>query len=139
MEKCIFCEIAAGRMPASIVYEDNMTIAFMDAFPASRGHVLIIPRRHFETLNDMDETTGCHLFQVAMRVEQAIRNTEELACAGTNLLMNNGAAAGQEIRHAHLHIIPRYAEDKLRLSFGHPERGGQEALDALADAIEAAL
>lgn len=139
MEKCIFCEIAAGRLPASIVYEDNMTIAFMDVYPASRGHVLIIPRRHFETLSDMDETTGCHLFQVAMRVEQAIRNTEALACEGTNLLMNNGTAAGQEIRHAHLHIVPRYAEDTLRFSFGHPKQASQGDLDALADAIEAAL
>jgi histidine triad (HIT) family protein len=139
MEKCVFCEIAAGRLPASIVYEDNMVLAIMDLHPVNPGHVMVIPRRHFETLNDMDETTGMHLFQIAMRVEQALRNVEGIRCEGTNLLQNNGRVAGQDVFHSHLHIIPRFAGDAMRMSFGACPAAERTALDALADAIEDAM
>ncbi len=139
MKICVFCEIAAGRMPASIVYEDNMVLVLMDIRPVNPGHVLVIPRRHFETLSDMDETTGMHLFQIAMRVEQALRNVEGLRCEGTNLLQSNGAAAGQEIFHAHLHIIPRFAGDAMRMHFGPCSNPERAALDALSDIIEQAM
>ncbi len=139
MDKCVFCEIAAGRMPASIVYEDNMVLAFMDIMPVNPGHVLVIPRRHFETLSDMDETTGMHLFQIAMRIEQALRSVDGIRCEGTNILQSNGAVAGQEIFHMHLHVIPRFSGDAMRMHFGPCPEPERAALDALADAIEAAL
>ncbi len=136
---CIFCEIAAGRAPASIVYEDNMALAFMDINPINPGHVLVMPRRHFETLSDMDETTGMHVFQIAMRVEQALRNVEEIRCEGTNLLMTNGAVAGQTEFHAHLHILPRFQGDNVRFRFAQAARPERHVLDQLADAIELAM
>lgn len=136
---CIFCEIAAGRAPASIVYEDNMALAFMDINPVNPGHVLVIPRRHFETLSDMDETTGMHVFQIAMRVEQALRNVEGIRCEGTNLFMANGAVAGQSEFHAHLHILPRFQGDGVRFHFGPAAQPERQALDQLADAIELAM
>lgn len=139
MEKCVFCEIAAGRLPASIVYEDNMALAIMDINPVNPGHVMVIPRRHFETLSDMDETTGMHLFQIAMRVEQAVRNAEGIRCEGTNLLQNNGSVAGQDVFHAHLHIIPRFVGDAMQMKFGPCPPAERTALDALADAIEEAM
>ena len=139
MSKCIFCEIAAGRIPASIVYEDNMTIAFMDIHPANPGHVLVMPRRHFETLSDMDETTGMHLFQIVMRVEQALRNVEGVRCEGTNILQNNNVAAGQDVPHVHIHILPRFADDGNKLHFKTGPTPDREALDALADTIELAM
>lgn len=139
MEKCVFCEIAAGRLPASIVYEDNMVLAIMDINPVNPGHVMVIPRRHFETLGDMDETTGMHLFQIAMRVEQAVRNVEGIRCEGSNLLQNNGSVAGQDVFHAHLHIIPRFAGDAVQMKFGPCPPAERTTLDALADAIEEAM
>lgn len=139
MSKCIFCEIAAGRIPASIVYEDNMTIAFMDIQPANPGHVLVIPRRHFETLSDMDETNGMHLFQIVMRIEQALHNVDGLHCEGTNILQNNNAVAGQEVPHVHFHIIPRIAGDGVKIKLTAGTTPDRETLNALADAIELAM
>lgn len=139
MENCVFCKIAAGHLPASVVYEDNMVLAFMDIQPANPGHVLVVPRRHFETLADMDETTGMHLFQIAMRIEQAIRNADGIQCEGSNLVQSNGAAAGQEIPHMHLHIIPRFSGDTVKLHFGDSSKPDSSSLNAIADAIEAVL
>ena len=139
MEDCIFCNIAAGHAPASIVYEDNMVLAFMDIRPVNPGHVLVIPRRHFTTLSDMDETTGMHLFQIVMRVEQALHNMEGLRCEGANLLLSNGRVAGQDVFHAHMHIIPRFAGDGMKMHFGPCSNPDRAALDTLADAIEAAM
>jgi histidine triad (HIT) family protein len=139
MENCVFCKIAAGHLPASRVYEDNMVLAFMDIQPANPGHVLVVPRRHFDTLADMDETTGMHLFQIAMRIEQAIRNAIGIQCEGSNLLQSNGPAAGQEVPHMHLHIIPRFSGDAVKLQFGESTRPDAASLKAIADAIEAML
>jgi histidine triad (HIT) family protein len=87
----------------------------------------------------MDETTGMHLFQIVMRIEQALRNVEGLRCEGTNILQNNNAAAGQDVPHVHIHIVPRFADDGNKLHFKTGPTPDREALDALADTIEMAM
>ena len=134
---CIFCQIIEGKLPASRVYEDEIVVAFMDIMPVNPGHVLVVPKAHFQELSDMDEETGAHLFRIAMRVEKALR-ASGIRCDGTNLLQNNGRAAWQEVMHVHLHVIPRLHSDKVKASFGHKE-ALRESLNQWADEIKAHL
>jgi histidine triad (HIT) family protein len=112
-EECVFCKIAAGELPATIVDEDERTIAFMDIAPATRGHALVIPRAHSRDLLDVpaDDLTATIL--AAQRL--AARAGERLGAQGVNLLNSCGAAAWQTVFHFHIHVIPRYEGDPLRL------------------------
>jgi histidine triad (HIT) family protein len=114
MTDCIFCELVAGRGAISPVYEDDQVLAFLDVTPANPGHTLVIPKHHFTYLADMDEQTGMHLFKVAQRVAQAVRQSG-LRCEGVNLLLADGAAAFQEVFHIHMHIVPRFQGDAFKI------------------------
>lgn len=134
MADCIFCDIVAGKLPKSVVYEDELALAFMDILPINTGHVLVIPKQHFTYLSDMDEDTGAHLFRVAMRVQAAIRRSG-VPCEGINLFLADGEAAFQEVFHVHLHVFPRYKGDSFRIEddwSAHPTR---EELDEVAGKI----
>jgi histidine triad (HIT) family protein len=111
--ECIFCKILAGELPATIVDEDERTVAFMDINPATRGHALVIPRRHAQDLLSIDPEDLCATAAAAQRL--AGRMSERLGAAGVNVLNSCGAAAWQTVFHFHLHVIPRYAGDPLRL------------------------
>ncbi|MCS7001646.1 MAG: HIT family protein [Dehalococcoidia bacterium] len=115
---CVFCAIVARRSPASIVYEDDHTLAFMDVNPVNPGHTLVIPKTHAANLADLDADTVARLMQTTQRVERAIR-ASGVECEATNLLINNGRAAGQVVFHVHMHIIPRYAADRIHGVFHH--------------------
>lgn len=133
---CIFCKIAAGDVPASVVYRDDDVIAFMAVPQASRGHVLVIPRDHYETCFDLDDRLVGPLFETTVRIARAVKHT--LAPDGLNLRQNNGRAAGQEVFHFHVHVVPR--TQGVRLDFHAP--GGpsdRPTLDQLAAQIAAAL
>jgi histidine triad (HIT) family protein len=110
---CIFCKIVAGELPATIVAEDERTIAFMDINPATRGHVLVIPRRHAADVLEIDERDLAACAAAARRL--VARMKDALGADGVNLLNSCGAAAWQTVFHFHLHVIPRYADDPLRL------------------------
>ncbi len=131
MNDCVFCRIVGGDIPCHRVYEDEGTLAFLDIHPANRGHVLVIPKRHAETFDALDEEGLAALFRTAQRTARAL--TSSLSPAGYNLLMNNGKAAGQLVPHAHLHIIPRFPDDfTLKL----PEKTiAAEELSGIAEAI----
>ena len=133
---CIFCQIVAGQAPASIVYRDEVVMAFMDLYPISRGHTLVIPVTHAENLAKLQPATGAHLFEVAMRLSNAVR--EATRCDGINLFVANGAAAGQDVFHFHLHILPRTGGDQLGLKHppGYPREESRQTLDVLATAIK---
>ena len=109
---CIFCKIAAGELPSTRVHEDERTIAFMDISPATRGHLLVIPRRHHHDLLDIDaeDLAAC----VAVGRQLAARVVDRLGADGVNILNSCGAAAWQTVFHFHLHVIPRYADDPVR-------------------------
>jgi histidine triad (HIT) family protein len=109
---CIFCKIVAGSLPASIVDEDERTIAFMDISPAARGHALVIPRTHAADLLSIDPEELAAVAVAARRL--AIRMKERLGADGINVINSCGAAAWQTVFHFHLHVIPRYEGDQLR-------------------------
>jgi histidine triad (HIT) family protein len=120
---CIFCKILAGELPATIVDEDERTIAFMDIAPATRGHALVIPRTHTPDLLSVDPEDLRAVAVASQRL--AARAKERLAADGVNLVNSCGAIAWQTIFHFHVHVIPRYENDPLRLPWvpapGDPE------------------
>lgn len=110
---CIFCKIVAGELPATIVQEDERTIAFMDIAPATRGHALVIPRAHAA---DLHEIPAEDLQAVAMAAQRlAGRVRERLGADGVNLINSCGTAAWQTVFHFHVHVVPRYVGDPLEL------------------------
>jgi histidine triad (HIT) family protein len=110
---CLFCKIVAGEIPATIVAQDERTIAFMDINPATRGHALVVPRAHARDVHAIDTED---LKAVAATAQQlAARALERLGADGVNLLNSNGAAAWQTVFHFHMHVIPRYVDDPLQL------------------------
>ena len=112
-EDCIFCKIVAGEVPSQIVAEDELTISFMDISPATRGHALVIPRRH---ARDLLEVGNEDLTAVALAAKRlAERARDRLDADGVNLLNSCGAQAWQTVFHFHVHVIPRYAGDPLKL------------------------
>ena len=106
MTSCIFCKIANGDLPSEKVYEDEHVFAFMDISPVTKGHTLIIPKKHAENVYELDEETAGHLFSVVPKIANALNET--FHPQGLNLLQNNGSFAGQSVFHFHLHLIPRY-------------------------------
>jgi histidine triad (HIT) family protein len=136
-EPCIFCAIASGTAPASMVYADDIVLVFMDRGAINTGHLLVVPRRHVASLSDLDDETGARLFNVAVRMGRAIRRSG-IKCEGINLLLADGEAAFQEVFHVHLHVIPRFKGDGFRIDAGWTVRPGREELDAAAALIRAA-
>ena len=127
---CLFCKIVAGEVPATRVHEDERTLAFMDINPATRGHLLVIPREHATDLRDIpaDDLHACA--EVAQRIAGTME--EKLGADGVNLLNSWGASAWQTVFHFHLHVIPRYDNDPLRLPW-HPAPGDRDEIAAAAD------
>ena len=114
---CIFCKIIKGEIPSAKIYEDKQILGFLDINPANKGHALVIPKKHYETLNNMPEKETMKLIQIIQKVSQKIEKT--LNPEGYNILMSNKPAAEQVIPHAHIHIIPRYTTDPFKLTWTH--------------------
>jgi histidine triad (HIT) family protein len=110
---CLFCKIVAGDIPSTRVDEDERTVAFMDINPATRGHALVIPREHYRDLHEMPPDDLAATFSAAQRL--AARAVDRLGADGINLLNSCGSAAWQTVFHFHVHVIPRYEGDPLRL------------------------
>jgi histidine triad (HIT) family protein len=140
MSACNFCAILNGTAPASFVYRDERVSAFMDQQPVNPGHLLVVPNRHAGSLAELDPVDGARMFQVAQRLAAAVRRSG-LPCAGANLYLADGAAAGQEVLHIHLHVIPRLSGDGAGMRKGSTSRPfpPQAALDTAAAAIRRAL
>jgi histidine triad (HIT) family protein len=105
-ERCIFCEIVAGRSPAYMVYEDPHAVAFLDLFPFTRGHLLVVPKRHVPRLTDLRDDEHADY----LRALSAVCHRIERLSTDYNVALNQGARAGQVVFHLHFHIIPRYGE-----------------------------
>jgi len=126
---CLFCKIIAGEIPATILAEDERTVAFMDINPATRGHTLVVPRAHAADVHEIEPEDLCAVAVAAQRIaRQAIAN---LGAKGVNLLNSNGPAAWQTVLHFHLHVIPRYAGDPLKLPW-IPAPGDMDDIRAAA-------
>jgi histidine triad (HIT) family protein len=129
---CIFCKILAGELPATIVDEDERTIAFMDIAPATRGHALVIPRTHAGDLLSVDAEDLAAVALAAQRL--AARISQRLGAAGVNLINSCGAAAWQTVFHFHVHVIPRYQDDPLVLPWT-PAPGDAQQIASAAQEI----
>ena len=130
--ECIFCQIVAGELPARIVDQDERTITFMDVNPASRGHALVIPRRHARDLLEIEPEDLEAVVVAAQRL--ARKMPDRLGADGVNLWNACGRAAGQTVFHFHIHVIPRYEGDPLRLPWT-PAPGDPDEIAAAADAL----
>ena len=129
---CLFCKIVAGELPGQIVAEDELTVAFMDINPATRGHLLVVPRNHTPNLLE----AGAEDLDATVRTAQRLarRVTERLGADGVNLLNSCGATAWQTVFHLHVHVIPRYADDPLKLPW-IPGPGDADEIAAAAEQL----
>jgi histidine triad (HIT) family protein len=125
---CVFCKIVAGQIPSAAVYSDDQVYAFLDIGPLAEGHLLLIPRSHYQRMSDVPPEEMAALARHIPRLGRQLR--EATGAAGFNLLCNEGAVAGQEVPHVHFHLIPRAAGDGLgyRWNAGKYPAGGMEAM-----------
>ena len=137
MENCIFCQIVAGKSPASIFYEDDLVLGFMTIGPVTTGHSMIIPKQHAAYLADLDEETGRHMWTITHRTSAAIRESG-VQCEGINLFLADGEAAFQDIFHVHMHVFPRFEGDSFKLVANWSEKPPREELDQVANQISIA-
>lgn len=137
---CAFCDIVQGRAPASTVYADEQVLAFMDIQPVNAGHLLVVPKAHASHLADLDAQTGGHMFRIGRELAGALR-VSGIPCEGVNLFLADGQAAGQEVYHVHLHVIPRFLGDGFGFHFGpgYGQVPARDNLDQTAAAIRSAL
>lgn len=124
MENCIFCKIVKGKIPAAKVYEDDKVISFLDIMPANKGHCLIVPKQHYETLLEIPDEDLKSIITITKKVAKAL--SLSVGNGAFNLVMNNGKEAGQLVPHAHMHLVPRFKGDRLRLSWTHKKYEGKE-------------
>lgn len=137
MNDCVFCLIVAGSAPATKIYEDDALCAFLDIRPITRGHTLIVPKRHADRLDDLDPDLGAEMFRFGHRLARALRRSG-LASDGANLVVNDGTAAFQTVDHVHLHVVPRKHGDKLTFIKGLLLRSPHDP-ESTAAAIRAGL
>jgi histidine triad (HIT) family protein len=130
---CLFCKIVAGEIPATRIHEDERTVAFMDINPATRGHVLVVPREHSRDLLTIDPEDLKAVATAAQKLAAVM--PDRLGADGVNLLNSCGRAAWQTVFHFHMHVIPRYAGDPLRLPWT-PEPGDRDEIAGAARALE---
>ena len=114
-ENCIFCKIAAGEIPSATLYEDDDFRVILDIEPASKGHALILPKEHYANLYELDDELASKALVLAKKMITTL--TDILGCDGYNVLQNNGPVAGQTVFHFHMHLIPRYKEDDVKIGW----------------------
>lgn len=138
MADCIFCRIVRGEVPARRVYEDEHAVAFLDAFPLARGHTLVVPRSHVERVEELHDQQAKAVFAAVHKLAGRVQR----ACGaqGATIAVNDGRAAGQEVPHVHVHIVPRFPGDRAgpihALAWERPKVSGEE-MDRLATSVRA--
>lgn len=115
LQDCLFCKIAKGEIPSATIFENSEFKVILDKFPANKGHILIIPKEHIENIYEMDSELGGRLFSLATNIARILK--KELNIEGLNILQNNGKVAGQTVFHFHLHLIPRYEDDQVDITW----------------------
>jgi len=132
MTDCIFCKIIEGEIPSHKVYEDEITLAFLDVNPTSKGHTLVVPKKHVETIDQASEMN--YVWDTLVKVTQAVK--EAFNPEGLNISQNNGEIAGQEVMHMHFHITPRYTGDEIEVNYNREElENGEEIADRITGKI----
>lgn len=134
-EKCIFCKIAGGDIPSNTIYEDDYCRVILDLGPAARGHAIILAKTHAANLFELPDEYAAHLLKVAKKVGAGMMKT--LGCDGLNVLQNNGETAGQTVFHLHIHLIPRYKDDNINITWAPGELDdGASLAETIRSAIE---
>jgi len=113
MKNCIFCKIISGEIPGRIFYEDEHAIAFLDIDPVNIGHTLVVPKKHFKTIDQMNKLELDKLSETILKLSRGILKVAD----GMNLMQNNNEVAGQAVPHVHFHLIPRYKNDGYKFSW----------------------
>lgn len=129
---CIFCKIINNEIPCYKIYETKDILCFLDISQATAGHVLVVPKKHIDTIFDLDEDLSQQLFVTTTKVAKLLKKT--LMVNNVNILSNNGELAGQTIKHFHIHVIPRYSSDDVTISF-HPTNPTEDKLKSLQKAL----
>ena len=132
---CIFCKILNKEIPSKVVYEDNDFLAFLDIAPATKGHVLIVPKEHAATLSDLSDDKASKILVLAKKIVDAMKKVHSFT--DFNIIQNNGEIAGQTVHHYHLHIIPRYSKEELGL--WTPHEGDPSVTEESAEAFRKLL
>lgn len=127
MENCIFCKIANGEIPSNTIYEDDDFRVILDNGPATKGHALVLPKKHYADLFEIPEDVAAGAIKVGKKVAATMK--EKLSCDGLNLVQNNGPAAGQTVMHFHLHVIPRYVNDGQSLLWKPTSPSAEELVE----------
>ena len=123
-DDCIFCKIANGEIPSNTVYEDEQYRAILDLSPAAKGHTLLLPKEHFDDLFGADEATLSTALKAVQKIGAGMQKA--LKCDGINIVQNNGAAAGQTVRHLHIHLVPRFEGDGHMVTWKQNESDPEE-------------
>jgi histidine triad (HIT) family protein len=137
MDDCLFCKIVKGEIPCVKVFEDDNALAFLDIHPNNPGHTLVIPKQHCRNILDITEETLSHLTPAIKKVSHAVY--EGMEAVGLNISINNEEPAGQIIFHSHIHIIPRFKNDKLRgwtRNVGYKDGEMEEVAEKIKKALE---
>ena len=132
-ESCIFCKILKGDIPSFCVFEDEYFKVILDRFPASRGHILILPKAHYQDLFELPDEIGAKLYPLVKKLSIAIKKA--VGAEGINIIQNNGETAGQSVFHFHLQIIPRFKEDHIILNKTSHQETTLEELEEVAEQI----
>lgn len=130
---CIFCKIANGEIPSRTLEENEMFKVVLDVAPATKGHALILPKDHYRNLYDLPEETAAEVMKMAKKL--VLRMKDKLGCDGANIVQNNEETAGQTVFHFHMHVIPRYKEDKQLIGWRPGQPSGEE-LDAVLEELK---
>ncbi len=123
---CLFCKIISGDIPSNTIYEDEIVKVFLDINPISNGHCLIVPKKHYTNIEDIDLETLKYINEVAKKIYKKLK--EKLNCEGLTLVQNNGL--GQEVKHYHLHLVPRYTNDEIMMN------PNKELLESIEDVMK---
>ena len=121
---CIFCKIINKEIPCYKVYEDDLFLAFLDISQTTKGHTLVIPKKHFQNIFELEDAEKQNYLNVIQKVSTAIKKATN--CEGINILNNNGEEAGQTVFHCHIHIIPRYSNDSFKIEFSSSSNTKEE-------------
>ena len=128
VKECVFCKIIRGEIPCCKVYEDDLILAFLDIAPFNIGHTVIIPKDHQNSITTLDEIYANRIIKMAPKIGVALMRT--INAEGFNLFLNNGSVAGQTVWHCHMHVLPRFAGDKVVIS-SEPQK--YDSLDQMAE------
>ncbi|NPA85758.1 MAG: HIT family protein [Crenarchaeota archaeon] len=136
MSECVFCRIVRGELPSWKVYEDEEVMAFLDINPATPGHTLVIPKKHYRNILDAPDEVVAKVFKVAKKISEAVVNG--LGAKGVNVITNAEEVAGQVVFHFHVHVVPRYSPDELRFEYT-PKKYSEEEAEEIVKKIKSSL